>query len=87
MPKGVLWRESRARLLAEEVGWIANGHDEQPVASTSSAILEEKGTLTVTGVIRGSCFSADRLVHIQGFGDYQVEKVSHNSFTLECSLS
>lgn len=75
MPKGVLWRETRARLLAEEVGWIASQNEEPPVASTSSAIIEETGTLTVTGVIRGSNFSANRLVHIQGFGDYQVEKV------------
>lgn len=75
MPKGVLWRESRARMLAEEVGWIANTNDEQPVASTSSAVIQETGTLTVSGVIRGSNFSANRLVHIQGFGDYQVEKV------------
>lgn len=84
MPKGVLWRESRARLLAEEAGWIASQNHEEPVASTSSAIIEEKGTLTVTGVIRGSNFSADRLVHVQGFGDYQVEKVCHISVLPLC---
>ena len=78
MPKGVLWRESRARLLAEEVGWIPQEVEEAPVGSTSSlppADKEEVGTLTVTGVIRGSNFSANRLVYIQGFGDYQIEKV------------
>lgn len=81
MPKGVLWRETRARLLAEEVGWIASQNEEPPVASTSSAIIEETGTLTVTGVIRGSNFSANRLVYIQGFGDYQVEKVRSATYT------
>lgn len=63
-------------MLAEEVGWIAQQSEEdQPVASTSAAPIEETGTLAVTGIIRGSNFSANRLVHIQGFGDYQVEKV------------
>jgi pre-rRNA-processing protein TSR1 len=83
LPKGVIWRESRARLLVEQVEWLAssssNGNGEtaidEPVASTSALQVEEVGTLAVTGVVRGSNFSANRLVHIQGFGDYQVEKV------------
>jgi pre-rRNA-processing protein TSR1 len=36
----------------------------------------EKGTLVVRGTVRGARLSADRLVHIPGWGDYQVEKVS-----------
>ena len=35
----------------------------------------EDGTVKVTGVVRGSRLSANRLVHIPNFGDYQVTKV------------
>lgn len=73
LPRGVIWRETRARVLAENVQW-SEATSEEPVASTSTA--EPLGTLAVTGVIRGSNLSANRLVHIQGFGDFQVEKVS-----------
>lgn len=33
------------------------------------------GTLAVTGVVRGAPMSADRLVHVPNYGDFQVEKV------------
>ena len=35
----------------------------------------EEGSLRVTGVVRGTSLSANRLVHIPNFGDYQIEKV------------
>ena len=35
------------------------------------------GELAVTGVIRGAQLSADRLVHLPNFGDFQVSKASH----------
>jgi len=35
----------------------------------------EEGTLKVTGVVRGARLSANRLVHIPNFGDYQLSKV------------
>jgi pre-rRNA-processing protein TSR1 len=35
----------------------------------------EAGTLKVTGVVRGMPLSANRLIHIQNFGDFQVSKV------------
>ena len=35
----------------------------------------EDGTLKVTGIVRGSRLSANRLVHLPNFGDYQVTKV------------
>ncbi|KAI0709540.1 ribosome biogenesis protein tsr1 [Cerioporus squamosus] len=45
-----------------------------------SWILGEKvewtdGTLGVTGVVRGAPLSANRLIHIPNFGDYQISKV------------
>lgn len=53
-------------------------------AWTSTGVSEdgtEKGRLEVTGTIRGGCLSANRLVHIPGAGDYQVESVSAVTFT------
>jgi pre-rRNA-processing protein TSR1 len=35
----------------------------------------EDEQLVIGGVIRGRGLKADRLVHIQGFGDFQIEKV------------
>ncbi|KAG6375710.1 ribosome biogenesis protein tsr1 [Boletus reticuloceps] len=35
----------------------------------------EDGTLKVTGIVRGSRLSANRLVHLPNFGDYQVTKI------------
>lgn len=59
-------------MLVEDVQWSESVREE-PIASTSTAT--PLGTLAVTGVIRGSNLSANRLVHIQGYGDFQVEKV------------
>lgn len=55
------WRESRPRILAEAVDWEEGE--------------EGMGTLCVEGVVRGARFSADRLVTLQGFGDFMLEKV------------
>ena len=79
LPKSVTWRESRARLLAENVQWhpqtTENGHEQNSIATTSAVKVEDLGTLTVTGVIRGARMSANRLVHIQGYGDFQVQSI------------
>ncbi|OSX65953.1 hypothetical protein POSPLADRAFT_1064547 [Postia placenta MAD-698-R-SB12] len=44
-------------------------------------ILGEKvewqdGSLAVTGVVRGAALSADRLVHLPNFGDYQISQIT-----------
>jgi len=36
----------------------------------------EDGVLRVTGVVRGAPLSANRLIHLPNFGDYQISKVS-----------
>ena len=36
---------------------------------------ESRGMLSVTGIIRGAPLSANRLVHIPNYGDFQIEKV------------
>ena len=45
------------------------------------------GTLAVTGVVRGSSLSANRLVHLPNFGDYQISKVRVARFCLQILTS
>lgn len=63
-------------------GWlVAETSDTRQSDSEGQALRYEvdgdsdKGTLSVTGTIRGARLSADRLVHIPGWGDYQVESI------------
>lgn len=65
MPKGIRWREARGRVLAERVEWEENAEGE-----------DGEGTLVVEGVVRGGRLDANRLVHLQGFGDFKIERVS-----------
>lgn len=62
-PKTVNWRDRHAYMLADKVEY----ETVDPISET--------GTLKVTGYIRGSALSANRLVHIQGLGDFQMEKI------------
>ncbi|KAI5118921.1 hypothetical protein M0805_003745 [Coniferiporia weirii] len=68
-PAEVRWRESRAWLLAEDVRWTAGSNVEE------NADAPPTGRLHITGIVRGAPFSANRLVHLPGHGDFQVEKV------------
>lgn len=40
------------------------------------------GVLSVTGVVRGALLSANRLVHIPDYGDFQISKVSKYFYPL-----
>lgn len=58
--------DGRAYVVAEGsegVRWIAGEEGSE-------------GRLEITGTVRGGCLSADRLVHIPGEGDFQIEQVS-----------
>ena len=73
-PADVRWREGRPWVLADEVGFEEGAE-------------EGKGTLTVTGVVRGAPLSADLLVHLTGWGDYRISRVgrilySHDPFLI-----
>lgn len=64
-PKDVSWREGRAWVVADsELGWVDDAEAE-----------EGKGTLVVKGFVRGGRLSANRLVHLQNHGDFQIDKV------------
>lgn len=62
MPKSVNWRDSRGYMLANEANW-------HPVDG------DNEGFIVVEGVARGAGFNCDRLVHIPGHGDFQVERI------------
>lgn len=54
-------------MLGEHCEWVMNEAQD----GGSEAI----GTLRVEGVVRGSRMNADRLVHLQGYGDFILDKV------------
>ncbi|KAG8825351.1 hypothetical protein FRC17_008713 [Serendipita sp. 399] len=66
-PADVRWRNGRAYLLSEDISFSVDPSTEVNGPTT--------GTLKVTGVVRGSPMTADRLVHVQGWGDFQVRRI------------
>jgi len=61
--RAVRHRDRRANMLGEKVEWKEG--------ETGS----EVGTLAVTGYVRGAELSANRLVHVPGWGDFQVDRI------------
>ena len=62
--------DGRAYLLAE--GGEAIAFNPTGIDAEGNAV----GQLAVTGTVRGGAMSADRLVHIPGHGDFQIEQAS-----------
>ncbi|KAG9298908.1 hypothetical protein G9A89_015930 [Geosiphon pyriformis] len=62
-PKAVSGRDTHPYMLAEELAFEASAED------------MNVGTLQVTGYARGVPFSANRLVHLQNFGDFQLKQI------------
>lgn len=72
-------RDGRAWVVAEE-GDLRTGETQETPSvfwQADPASEEEKGTLYVTGTIRGGRLSADRLVHIPGWGDYAIDRIAY----------
>ncbi|KAJ4483958.1 ribosome biogenesis protein tsr1 [Lentinula aciculospora] len=65
-PAEVKWRVGRSYLLADQLTWVD---------STVGTKETPQGSLSVTGIIRGASLDPNRLVHLPGWGDYQVEKI------------
>ncbi|KAI7872517.1 hypothetical protein BDF14DRAFT_1754280 [Spinellus fusiger] len=61
-PKPLTWRDLHPYMLADEVEY-------EPTS-------EEQGTLKITGFARGNPFNANRLVHLQNYGDFQVSQIT-----------
>jgi pre-rRNA-processing protein TSR1 len=62
--RGVRWRDQRSWLLIEKLAWKVAQHD------------QGSSTLAVTGTVRGKALNPDRLVHIPGWGDFQIGQVT-----------
>jgi pre-rRNA-processing protein TSR1 len=62
-PKGIIWRDRHPYITAESCDFIPHDTD------------DKLGTLKVTGFVRGNNLSANRLVHIPGYGDFQVSRI------------
>jgi len=61
--RGSSVRDKRSHMLADKVEFLEN-----PDAGGS-------GTLAVTGYVRGQTLSVNRLVHISGWGDFQLDRI------------
>ncbi|KAL3474985.1 hypothetical protein BJX99DRAFT_169999 [Aspergillus californicus] len=62
-PKGIRWREDRSWMLIEDVTW--------PEITT-----EVVDDVVLTGVVRAKGLKADRLVHVPGWGDFQIDSIT-----------
>ncbi|KAI9341547.1 hypothetical protein DFJ73DRAFT_843633 [Zopfochytrium polystomum] len=63
-PKPVVWRDQHSYVVSDAL--------EFQETDGESGI----GILKVMGHVRGQSLSANRLIHIQGFGDYQIQKIT-----------
>jgi pre-rRNA-processing protein TSR1 len=70
-PKPMSWRDNHPYMLAEQVAY-------DPVSA-------ETGVLKVTGYARGNPFNANRLVHLQNFGDFQIQQITSAAITTSAS--
>lgn len=62
--RGIRWRDDRSWMLIENIDTKASESD------------PEHSTLTVTGTVRGRPLNPDRLIHLPGWGDFQVGQVT-----------
>ncbi|KKK23955.1 hypothetical protein ARAM_003432 [Aspergillus rambellii] len=62
-PKGIRWRDDRSWMLIENVKWPETTSD-------------EVNDVVLTGVVRGKGLKADRLAHLPGWGDFQIDSIT-----------
>lgn len=62
-PKGIRWRDERSWMFIENVQW----------PEASSEVVDD---VVVTGVVRGHGLKADRIAHIPGWGDFQIDSIT-----------
>ena len=68
-PKGIYWRDSRSWLLIEDSS-CPSGQNHKNENGLSH------GEVILTGVVRGKSLKADRLVHLEHFGDFQIDRIT-----------
>ncbi|KAK9768429.1 ribosome biogenesis protein tsr1, variant 2 [Basidiobolus ranarum] len=62
-PKSITWREPHPYMLIDKTSFESSPDD------------DSVGTLQITGYARGAPFSANRLVHLQNYGDFQIKQI------------
>ncbi|KAJ5129429.1 uncharacterized protein N7515_005468 [Penicillium bovifimosum] len=62
-PKGIRWRDDRSWMFVENVKWPESN-------------LEVVDGVVITGVVRGKGLKADRIVHLPGWGDFQIDSIT-----------
>jgi pre-rRNA-processing protein TSR1 len=62
--RGIRWRDVRSWMLLENFEW-REAHKGR-----------ELSTVTVTGTVRGQALNPDRLVHLPGWGDFQIGQIT-----------
>ncbi|KAJ2300945.1 ribosome biogenesis protein tsr1, partial [Coemansia sp. RSA 2706] len=70
-PRAVRWRDTRPYMLADHVDFAP------------SADNADRGLLAITGYLRGANLSANRLVHVPSFGDFQIEQITAEPLAME----
>ena len=61
--KGIRWRDDRSWMLTESTSWTPQ------VNGANNTIV------TLSGTVRGKALNPDRLVHVPGWGDFQIASV------------
>ncbi|OAP55347.1 hypothetical protein AYL99_10320 [Fonsecaea erecta] len=62
--RGIRWRDERSWMLIEQANWGS------PVDETAATT-----NVTLLGTIRGKALNPDRLVHVPGWGDFQIASI------------
>lgn len=62
IPKGIHWRDNRGYLVADHLDKISGNS-------------ENENLLIIDGIVRGTGFNINGLIHLPGFGDFQIEKI------------
>jgi pre-rRNA-processing protein TSR1 len=62
-PKGIRWRDDRSWMLIQDINW----------PDVQGNMIDD---VVVTGVVRGKGLKADRIVHIPGWGDFQIDSIT-----------
>ncbi|KAJ3792965.1 ribosome biogenesis protein tsr1 [Lentinula aff. detonsa] len=71
-PAEIKWRTGRSYLLADQLAWVELDSNNDSKKDAEPTVL---GSLSMTGIIRGASLDPNRLVHLPGWGDYQIDKI------------
>ncbi|KAJ5666049.1 Ribosome biogenesis protein tsr1 [Penicillium maclennaniae] len=62
-PKGIRWRDERSWMLVENVQWPESNEE----------VVDD---VVISGIVRGKGLKADRIAHIPGWGDFQIDSIT-----------